>query len=92
MKVIVVGAGEVGTYVADRLNRHHEVSLLEKNPERFNQIERDHSLDVLTILGSGTDPDALKRAGVEEAVQELCNSRPSPQRQYQPEIHYNSQA
>ena len=67
MKVIVVGAGEVGTYVADRLNRHHEVSLLEKNPERFNQIERDHSLDVLTILGSGTDPDALKRAGVEEA-------------------------
>ena len=67
MKVIVVGAGEVGTYVADRLNRQHDVSLLEKNQERFNQIERDSSLDVLTILGSGTDPEALKRAGVEEA-------------------------
>ena len=67
MKVIVVGAGEVGTYVADRLNRHHDVSLMEKNQERFNQIERDSSLDVLTILGSGTDPEALKRAGVEEA-------------------------
>ena len=59
MKVIVVGAGEVGTYVADRLNRQHDVSLLEKNQERFNQIERDSSLDVLTILGSGTDPEAL---------------------------------
>ena len=67
MKVIVVGAGEVGTYVAERLNRQHDVSLMEKNQERFNQIERDNSLDVLTILGSGTDPDALKRAGVEEA-------------------------
>jgi len=67
VKVIVVGAGEVGTYVADRLNRHHDVSLMEKNQDRFNKIERDSSLDVLTILGSGTDPDALKRAGVEEA-------------------------
>ena len=63
MRIIVVGAGEVGTYVADRLSRQeHDIALIELDSERFRQI--DAELDVLAINGSGTDPAALKRAGI----------------------------
>ncbi len=66
MRIIVVGAGEVGTYVADRLSRqNHDVALVELDPERFREV--DDELDVLTILGSGTDPVALEAAGVSGA-------------------------
>ena len=66
MRIIVVGAGEVGTYVADRLSRQeHDIALIELDSERFMQV--DAELDVLTVNGSGTDPTALKRAGIEEA-------------------------
>ena len=45
MRIIVVGAGETGTYVAERLNgQGHEVALIEKAPERFLEqrtLERD---------------------------------------------------
>ena len=61
-KIIVVGAGEVGTYVAERLNKQHDVALVENNLERFREIDTDSSLDVLTVYGSGTDPDALSAA------------------------------
>ncbi|SVC28394.1 uncharacterized protein METZ01_LOCUS281248, partial [marine metagenome] len=63
VRIIVVGAGEVGTYVADRLSRQeHDIALIELDSERFRQI--DAELDVLAINGSGTDPDALQRAGI----------------------------
>jgi len=66
VRIIVVGAGEVGTYVADRLSRQeHDIALIELDSERFMQV--DAELDVLAVNGSGTDPTALKRAGIEEA-------------------------
>ena len=65
MRIIVVGAGEVGTYIADRLSRQeHDIALIELDPERYRQVEAE--LDVLAINGSGTDSAALKRAGIEE--------------------------
>ncbi|MCQ3806804.1 MAG: Trk system potassium transporter TrkA [Acidimicrobiaceae bacterium] len=66
MHVIVVGAGEVGTYVADRLSREgHDVAIIDLNRERLRKLDED--LDVLVVEGSGTHPETLRRAGVEEA-------------------------
>ncbi len=66
MRIIVVGAGEVGTYVADRLSRQeHDIALIELDPERFMQVDKE--MDVLAINGSGTDPAALQRAGIKDA-------------------------
>ena len=63
MRIIVVGAGEVGTYIADRLSRQeHDIALIELDPERYRQI--DAELDVLAINGSGTDSGVLKKAGI----------------------------
>ncbi len=66
VRIIVVGAGEVGSYVAERLSRQgHHVVLIELDAERFRQVDQD--LDVMTLRGSGTDPVALAAAGIEQA-------------------------
>ena len=66
MRVIVVGAGEVGSYVAERLSREgHDVAVVELDASRLRQLSDD--LDVLTVEGSGTHPATLRRAGVEQA-------------------------
>mgnify|MGYP001980898168 CR=1 FL=1 len=42
VRIIVVGAGEVGTYVADRLSRQdHDVVLIEADRERFQRLEQE---------------------------------------------------
>lgn len=66
MHVIVVGAGEVGSYVAERLSREgHDVAVVEVDAARLRQLNDD--LDVLTVEGSGTHPATLRRAGVGQA-------------------------
>ncbi len=66
MHVIVLGAGEVGSYVAERLsNLGIDVAVIESDPERLSIVEE--KLDVMAILGSGTHPGVLKRAGVGRA-------------------------
>ncbi len=66
MHVVVVGAGEVGSYVAERLSREgHDVAIIDIDASKLRRIDDD--LDVLTICGSGTHPDILRRAGLEES-------------------------
>lgn len=66
MHVIVVGAGEVGSYVAELLTRHgHDVAVIETDAARLREVE--DRLDVLVIHGSGTHPRVLERAGVARA-------------------------
>jgi trk system potassium uptake protein len=64
--VIVVGAGEVGSYVADRLSREsHDVAVIDRDRVALRDVE-EH-LDVLTVLGSGTNPEILRAAGIDKA-------------------------
>jgi len=66
MRVIVVGAGEVGSYVADRLSRQGiDVAVIERNAKRAAHLAE--TLDVDVITGSGTHPSVLARAGVDSA-------------------------
>jgi trk system potassium uptake protein TrkA len=66
MRIIVVGAGEVGSYVTDRLSREdHDVALIEQDPARVAKLEAQ--LDALVIRGSGTDPQCLLNAGADRA-------------------------
>lgn len=61
MRIIVVGAGEVGTYVADRLStQDHDVTVIEADGERVRRLQME--LDVEILRGSGTDPDVLDEA------------------------------
>ncbi len=66
MHVIVVGAGEVGSYVAELLTRHgNDVAVVETDPRRLNDLEE--RFDVLVVQGSGTHPQVLHRAGLAKA-------------------------
>ncbi len=66
MRVIVVGAGEVGSYVADRLSREGvDVYVVETNGKRAAHLAETADLEVIT--GSGTHPATLEAAGLKDA-------------------------
>jgi trk system potassium uptake protein TrkA len=63
MKVIIIGAGEVGYHIADSLSREGiDTVVIDRNEERLQEISE--ALDVQTVLGSGSSPEVLKRAGM----------------------------
>lgn len=66
MKVIIVGAGEVGFHIAGRLaSEHKDVVVIDRNPAVLQRI-LDH-MDVQVLEGSGCSPLVLREAGVDKA-------------------------
>ena len=66
MRIVVVGAGEVGSYVADRLSREgNDIVVIDVDRERLAEL--NENADVLTVLGSGTSPMVLAEAQIERA-------------------------
>ncbi len=66
MHVVIIGAGEVGWYLAQRLGaEHHDVVVVEQNEVIARALGEE--LDVQTVVGSGTHPSVLRAAGVERA-------------------------
>jgi len=66
MKVIIVGAGEVGFHIADRLSREgHDVTIIEM--DRGKEGELRSKLNALVIRGSGASVDTLREAQVGDA-------------------------
>ena len=61
MKIIIVGAGAVGSYLAERLSFDGQnVVVVEKNPQLADAL--NSQLDVLSITGNGASRGVLKRA------------------------------
>lgn len=66
MRVLIVGAGEVGFHIAQRLSEENkDVFLIDKDPEKVRRIT--DNLDVQAILGSGTSPQMLRNLGIKDA-------------------------
>ncbi len=66
MKVIIVGAGEVGYHIASRLAAESkQVVVIDKNPEAIRRVAEN--LDVQTMLASGSSPAVLEEAGIKSA-------------------------
>ena len=66
MKIIIVGAGQVGSSVAERLiNEQHDVTIIDTNLEQLSYLQ-DH-LDLRTVLGKGSYPSVLREAGADDA-------------------------
>lgn len=66
MRVIIVGAGEVGFQIARFLSTEDiDVVVVDKAKEKLRRISKE--LDVALIEGEGGSPSVLKEAGAEEA-------------------------
>ena len=64
MKVLIIGAGETGFYIAKELAEgDFEVSVIDEKPHQLNLIKR--SLNVAGFLGKGTSLSVLEKAGIE---------------------------
>ena len=66
MRVVIMGCGRVGAYLAALLDKDgHQVTVLDVNPSSFDRLVRSFKGNAL--LGDGTDEDSLRRAGIVEA-------------------------
>jgi trk system potassium uptake protein TrkA len=66
MYVVIVGAGEVGSYVAQILvDEGHEVALVDSDHAVTERVGA--TIDALVLTGSGVQPAVLRRAGIERA-------------------------
>ncbi len=66
MKIIIAGAGAVGTHLAKLLSREHQdCVLIDEDDERLGGL--DSNYDMMTLLGSPTSIKTLKDAGAHSA-------------------------
>jgi trk system potassium uptake protein TrkA len=66
MKIVIAGAGEVGTHLARMLSQEdHEIVLLDDSPENLSAIKNE--ADVLTVIGSAHSFKDLKETGLSKA-------------------------
>lgn len=63
MKIVIAGAGEVGTHLAKMLSKdEHDIILFDEAQDKLDNISA--SLDVLTVSGGAISISDLKEAGV----------------------------
>jgi trk system potassium uptake protein TrkA len=67
MKILILGAGQVGSTAAFSLAREeaNEVTIVDKNPDVLRELQ--DRLDVRTVVGNASHPDVLERAGGRDA-------------------------
>ena len=66
MKVVIVGAGQIGIALAKYLRTEdHSVVLIDSQKESLMHLAEQ--LDIQTVIGSGTSPSVLSRAGTKDA-------------------------
>lgn len=66
MKVVIAGAGEVGTHLARMLsNEDHDIVLMDDSLEKLSKISGD--VDLMTVTGSAHSFHDLKQTGLAKA-------------------------
>jgi trk system potassium uptake protein TrkA len=66
MKIVILGAGQVGGSVAESLvSEQNDITVVDLEPQRLRDLQ--DRLDLRTVLGSGAHPTVLSEAGIEDA-------------------------
>lgn len=66
MKIVIVGAGEVGTHLAKMLSRvNHDIVLIDEDPEKLQRISSQ--VDLMAMTGYANSFRDLQDAGVSKA-------------------------
>ncbi len=66
MKIIIAGAGEVGTHLARLLGQeNHDIVLMDEDKDRLNSIK--DNVELMTVVGKCTSLNDLDSAGIRNA-------------------------
>ncbi len=66
MNILIVGAGQVGRFLCERLSTEgHEVTLIDRDQEQLNMAQ--DRLNVMVVLGNGASAETMEQAGIKEA-------------------------
>jgi trk system potassium uptake protein len=66
MKIIIVGAGQVGSTLAETLGYEDtDITIIDKDAEKLHYLQ--NHFDIGTVCGFGSHPDVLIQAGAEDA-------------------------
>ena len=66
MKIIILGAGQVGGTLAENLvGENNEITLIDSNAERLRELQDKYDLRV--VCGPGSHPRVLREAGADDA-------------------------
>ncbi len=65
MNIIIVGAGEVGYHLAERLSKDNDIVCIDENTDKIRRISEN--LDVKVICSSGSSPTTLQEADIQSA-------------------------
>ena len=67
MKILILGAGQVGSSAAYHLSREeaNEVTVVDRRPDVLRELQ--DRLDIRTVVGHAAHPDVLDRAGANDA-------------------------
>ncbi|MDP4650806.1 MAG: NAD-binding protein, partial [Haliea sp.] len=66
MKIIILGAGQVGGTLAEHLaNEQNDITIVDTDADRLRELQ--DRLDIGTVNGSASHPDTLYQAGADDA-------------------------
>jgi trk system potassium uptake protein TrkA len=66
LKIVILGAGQVGSTVAESLvSEQNDITVVDLDPGRLRNLQ--DRLDVRTVIGSAAHPSVLLSAGIEDA-------------------------
>ena len=65
MHIVIIGAGQVGSFIARNLCIEHDIVVIEKDKETAEKLRE--SFDVIILEGDGEDISVLKEAQIEKA-------------------------
>ena len=66
MKIIILGAGQVGSSVAEVLAKEaNDITMVDLDVNKLQELQ--DRLDIRTVVGQAAHPEVLGRAGAEDA-------------------------
>ena len=65
MRILVIGAGRVGTSVVAALHAQHDVTVIDLDADLLGSVGNRY--DVMTVVGNGTSRTAMQGAGIDRA-------------------------
>ena len=61
MKIVILGAGAVGSTLANLLSQENDLTIIDNDPVKLHKLEEE--ADIRTVLGAGSYPNILGNAG-----------------------------